>query len=246
MKKILLILLCICLPTFSAELSVEATNDGYVSATGDVYNTVRDVVDGTSTSSSNVVVGQIKTVSPVFGVYRGFLSFSLPDMSAVASCSLYLKGTGADYSDDNFNVYIHTSDYGGSIANASYNNFDGWTAESAHTGTVLNDAWNSSSFLVNDWIHIDFNAAGLAALLAAEGTTFEIALVSEEDYNRSEPADKEYVTFTNSSHEGAEPYIALDYTAGEGGFTGTVCGVATPLNVCGVPSGSLANFNGVE
>jgi hypothetical protein len=242
MKKLLLILfLCIPLFAYATETNVTATNDGYILCTNETYTVSRDATDGTSTSSGNVIFGQNSTD---FMVIRSFLSFSIPSMSAITSCSLYLKGAGADYSDDNFDIYIHSSTYS-SIATTDFELFDGWTSGASHTGTVLNDAWNSSSFLVNDWIHIDFNAAGKAAVLAAQGSTLKICIISKEDFDRSEPMDKEYLSFTSSLTEGSEPYLALNYTESSG-YTGTAMGLATPANVMGVVAASLLNFIGVE
>lgn len=227
--------------------TVQATNDGYISAEdASSYTTARDNTTADGLSANNVVVGQTLTPDPLFRVMRSFLVFTLPTMSAVEACSLYVKGAGADYSDDNFEMYIHTAPtYGGTLDTGDFDSFDGWVSGSAHTGTVLNETWNSSSFSSNTWHAIEFNSAGRDSILVYQESDIYITLISKEDYDRSEPSDKEYLSFLSSFSEGNEPYLSINYTSSTG-YTGTACGLDDPADVLGVLKANLANFLGVE
>jgi hypothetical protein len=76
----------------------------------------------------------------------------------------------------------------------------------------LNDAWNTSSFLLEDWNEIVFNNDGLAAIMTKQNDTFLIAMISKEDFDNSAPADKEYIWFYSTSTAGKEPYLSITYT----------------------------------
>ena len=223
-------------------------SDGYCYVSDATYTTARDAAAAETVLGSNVVFGQGMLVDPLYMPYRCFLSFPIPAMTAATACTLNIKGAGADYSDDNFDVYIHTSTYGGTIDAGDYDAFDGWQDGVAFDGTVLNETWNSSSFNSNTWEQIEFNAAGRAVVSAAQGGTLYIAIISAEDYNRSEPADKEYLSFISSTGDPTNtPYLSITYTeAAAGGYSGTAMGVSSLVDVMGVAVADLLNFNGVE
>ena len=111
----------------------------------------------------------------------------------------------------------------------------------------MNETWNSSSFVVDKYVGIELNSVGRAQVLSKQGGTLYIALISTEDYNRSEPADDEYVTFLTS--EDNKPHLDLDYTAaaeGGAGYAGTSMGIDGPAGAMGLEKANMANFLGVE
>ena len=170
------------------------------------YNTARDNGDADSNSSGGCSVGQKTT----FDVIRGYMEFPIPALSSVASCYLYTYGD-ADNSTTDFDIELFTGSWI-SMATSQWDAFDGWTAGSAHTGTNLAESWNTSSFSVG-WNIIELNAAGRAAILAAQGTTIKIAMVSAEDVSRSEPTGDEYVSFESIASAGEEPFLRITETA---------------------------------
>ena len=223
-------------------------SDGYCYGIDATYTTQRDAAEADAAISSNVVFGQNILVDPLFWSIRAFLSFPIPAMTTATACTLNLKGAGADYSDDNFGVFIFSSTYGGTVEAGDYDAFDGWQDGIAFDGAGLNETWNSSEFNSNTWEQIELNAAGRAAVAAAQGGTLYIAILSAEDYNRSEPADKEYLSFISSTGDATDsPFLNITYTAVAGeGYAGTAFGVDAPANVCGVAKANLKNFIGVE
>jgi len=187
--------------------------DGFATGTNATYVTQRDAAASATTALTNIIFGQNEAAGPVYHSYRSFLSFPIPAMGAASSVTLNLKGAGADYSSDNFNVKIYTSTYGGSLDTGDYDAFDGWQNGIAFDGTVLNDTWNSSSFNSNTWETITLNAAGRAAVLAAQGGTLYISILSEEDVNRSAPTGHEYLSFLSTSGSPVNtPYLEITYT----------------------------------
>ncbi len=235
MKKILIIMLL-----FGSILiygnDVTGTSSYYMRDQDATYNTARDNISASNNSSSGPWAGQ----TTEFNVYRGYLEFPLPALASVASCYLYVYGK-EDYSTADFDIALFTGSWA-STAVTEWDQFDGWTSGSAHTGTNLTDGWHTSSFTV-DWIVIELNAAGRAAILAAAETTIKIAMLSGEDVSRSEPAGNEYITFESTNTSEKEPFLRIGTSAG---WTGTFCGIDEPANVCGVSKATLKNVNGVE
>lgn len=139
-------------------------------------------------------------------VCRSFINFTIPYMDAISSASLVMGGSN-DESMDDFGVDIFSSSYGPTADASDFPRFDGRQVGAPHNGTVLNNAWNTSSF--NTTNTIDFNAAGLNAILAAKSSVLWLALVSVEDVNNSPPTNNEYVRFALSS---PSPYLSLTYS----------------------------------
>lgn len=185
--------------------NVTANTDGYIAANDATYLTARNATTGFQASNQYHATGQYLG----FYVTRSFMMFTIPTMTALSAASLFLNGR-SDGSTTDFELDIYESTYA-ALSETRFDEFDGWAASGAYTGTRLNNTWNTSSYSAG-WNELVFNAAGLAAILAKSGTSFKIALLSEEDQLASEPAGNEYVEFQSSVTAGEEPYIALTYT----------------------------------
>jgi len=186
---------------------IETTNDGRIRVYDEVYATARNDGPNPEVLTTQNTVGQ--SASGNFYLWRDFLSFVLPEMTAVTSVSLFLDGV-SNSSDTDFDIYIFTSTYTNPLEVGDWGLFDGHQATGAYNGTILNDAWNSADYSDN-WNEITFNADGRAAVLAAQGTTLKIVLISKEDYSSDQPGDDEYVIFSTTIHEGLEPYLKITY-----------------------------------
>lgn len=180
------------------------------------YTTARDAVSATNNSSGGARVGQ----NTSFDVIRGYLEFPIPALSSVASCSLFMYGD-TDNSTTDFVVDLFTGSWA-STATTEWDQFDGWVSGSAFTGTNLTDGWNTSGFSVG-WNEIVLNAAGRAAILAAQGTTIKIAVISANDVSRAQPSGDEYVSFESKAAVGKEPYLSITEMAAS---TPTMTGVS--------------------
>jgi hypothetical protein len=195
--------------------NVEATNDGYAYGYNFVYATSRDAATATGKSTVEMFVGQLLTGGSIYITDRAFLSFDIPDMSSISAASLFLEGA-YDFSTTDFEIYIHTSTYSNPLVVGDYPLFDGRQTGGAHTGTVLNNTWNSSSYSAT-WNEIEFNVSGLLSIINSSGATWKIALISKEDYNNSAPTGNEYLGFHASATADKEPYLELTYEAAAGG-----------------------------
>jgi hypothetical protein len=191
--------------------SVVTSNDGSLYSYGNTtYATSRDASAAKDVNPASWLrVGQLLDVT-LYLVFRSYFSFAIPDMSTLIAASLFLEGKVDDSTTD-FGIYIHTSTYSNPLVLNDFDLFDGWRAGNTHTGTVLNNSWNSSSYSAT-WNEIVFNAAGLAAVLAKKNDTFKMAAISKEDYDNSAPPDTESVVFEGSSVSGKEPYLSITYT----------------------------------
>lgn len=203
--------------TLDPSTMVTAQTDGSIKKeTATSYATARDSETG-NTMGWNYI-GQGKTVSSNFRVYRSFLSFPLPEMNSVESCTLYVYG-GGDESQIDFDLYLHTaSAYGPTLDTGDFPRFDGRKTAANHTGAILNNTWNTSSdYTTSAWNTIVFNSAGRDSIIAVSGGTFRIALISSRDYSNTSPTTNgvyEYIALTTSSITGLEPYLSMDYTPG--------------------------------
>ena len=197
--------------------NVIASNDSYIRNSNATYTTARNATAGDNTGATYHYVGA-QNGGSVYYMWRSFASFAIPDMATLTAASLFLYGS-ADASTVDFDVYIHTSTYSNPLVVADFDLFTGHQASGVYNGTILNNAWNSSSYSAT-WNEIVFNAAGIAAILAAKNTTFRIVLISKNDYDNTAPGvdTNEYVRFKTSSSAGLEPYLALTFTAGGTNF----------------------------
>lgn len=186
---------------------VEASSDGTLYGKNAIYSLSRDADFSHGQTLVTWDVGQTPTT---FYVSRSFCSFQIPTMTSISSCSLFLEGNW-NVSTDEFNIYIHTSTYAPPISYDDYNDFDGWRPGQTHNGTVLNNLWNSADFS-NDWNEIVFNQAGLDAVFAKKGDTLKLTLISEEDFNNSEPTNLEQLKFESSTTVDKEPYLSFTYS----------------------------------
>jgi hypothetical protein len=166
------------------------------------YLPARDA-NGGFAASGYVSMGQ-QYAETAYQVKRGFLAFPIPAGERIVSCSLFLNGW-VDSSATDFAVDIVGANLARpTITTADYSRFNGRTVGSAHTGTVLNNTWNSSSYSA-DWNTITLNAAGIDSLNAAIGDTLWIALLSHKDYTASAPTGYEYIAFVPSP----APYLSI-------------------------------------
>jgi len=234
--KRLIILFLLSLSCFAHGQDATATLSYYMRDQDGTYVTARDNISASNNSSGGPWCGQ----NTDFNVYRGYLEFPIPALGSVTSCYLYVYGK-TDNSTTNFDIALFTGSWS-SMATSEWDQFDGWTSGSAHTGTNLTDGWNTSNFTVG-WNIIELNADGRAAILAAAETTIKIAMISGEDVNRSEPTDDEYVAFESIAVSGKEPFLRINESAV---YTGTVAGVDNPANVSGVGKANVKNVSGVE
>ena len=185
-----------------AEIDVTATLTYYMRDQDGTYTTARDNISASNNSSSGIQVGQ----NTDFNVYRGYMEFPIPALASVTTCYLYVYGD-TDESTTDFNVALFTGSWS-SMATSEWDQFNGWTAGSAHTGTDLTDGWNTSNFSVG-WNIIELNADGRTAIFAAKETTIKIAVISGEDVSRSEPSGDENVSFESKDEAGKEPFLRI-------------------------------------
>ncbi|MFC1538729.1 LamG domain-containing protein [Candidatus Latescibacterota bacterium] len=178
----------------------------------DTYQNVRDHTGGVMINNTLLSTGQwYNSANTSYYVFRGFASFPIPDVFSVEACTLYVNGN-SDLSTDDFDVYIlGASDYGPTLLTNDFLNFDGQQSGSAHTGTVLNNTWNTSSYS-SDWNTLIFNTSGIDSVETATGDTLWIAMISRNDYDNTPPTGSEYVYFESSAHETDKPYLSITYT----------------------------------
>jgi len=175
--------------------NVNASNDGSLYLNNADYATVRNASVASSLYTTGIFVGQDK--GAVYAIYRGFLTFAIPEMSDITSCVLHLDGS-ADYSTTDFDLYIVSSTYSNPLVLEDYDLIG---------STPYNDTWNSSSYSAGDNA-LTFNATGLAAVLAAQGTSLRFALRSKKDVDATAPTNIEALKFT----AGQNAYLTITYT----------------------------------
>ena len=186
---------------YSTDVFVDQYFDYTLRNADATYTTARDDTDASNDSNGNFRVGQ----ATGFNIDRAFAQFTIPALDSCATAVLYLWGD-EDNSTTDFYMQIFTADAGGSFSKVDFDTFDGWTSGSAHTGTSLIDAgeWSSVDMVVDNWNRIEFNAAGRAAVFASADSILQIAMLSKEDVDRSEPTDSEQVVFkTRTEHYAA-------------------------------------------
>ncbi len=208
-------------------ISITTQQDGYITSANAVYTVAHDSLSGSGIAGHNIQVGQ----NMDFQIFRSFLSFPVPEMGTVMACSLYLEGAG-DYSTDDFEIYIlGASEYGPEFEDDDFPRFDGHQSSGAYNGTVLNEMWNTASY-VSGWNAVEFNAAGRDSVLAAAGDTIRIAIISKEDYLHSIPASNEYVKFDGSLDDTREPYLSIEYLPAMKPLNFTMAPVDTAAIAC--------------
>jgi len=218
----LIVLFCLILIARSA-FAVTGT----VTSTYNIYDTeatyaaVRDSTQGSNDSSSGPKVGQ----TTAYRVYRGYLNVTIPALASCTSAYLYLYGDG-DNSTTDFEIMAYLGQWSGTVSSAEWELWDGWTSGSAHTGTTFIDIgeWSTSSYVIG-WNIIELNAAGRAAVLAAQGGTLMIALISKEDTDYDAPSNDEWVSFDGLGDEKA-PYMRINDPIGGGSGSSSLEGAS--------------------
>jgi len=239
MKKVIIILMLWC--TVANAVTGTCTLTYWIRNSEATYAATRDDASGSNDSSAGPQVGQ----ATGFNVHRGYLHFDIPALENCTSCYLYMYGK-SDNTTTDFQIMAYAGEWAGNPSSAEWDEFDGWTSGSPHTGTTFIDVgeWSTSELIIDGWNVIELNASGRAAVLAAAEGELKIALISKEDTDRSEPTDDEYCQFEGFSSD-YPPYLRINDPIGTG-YTGTACGLDNPANVCGVAKADLANFIGVE
>jgi hypothetical protein len=206
-----LVLMILCGQAWAENDIATAKGSFYLSASSGTYVGARDTTETSSAiGSAYQVVGQRK-LGATYQLYRAGNRFVIPTMSSASECTLWVYGREDD-SDTNFSIYIIGANSMRPIQDkADYILFDGRTAGGAHTGTILNNAYASTDFVDATWNPIVFNAAGIDSLVAAQGDTLWIALISKEDYDNSAPTNDEYIVFESLAEVGFEPYLSFTY-----------------------------------
>lgn len=200
--------------------SINLTYDGgrYVGNIPGTYASKRD--SSTATNVLSVIrVGQL--YADTYNIYRGFFKITVPALSSVVACSLYVDGS-SDQSTTDYGIYLLTAGSYGEFDKNAYVMFDGRQIGSAHTGSILNNTWNSSSYSA-DWNVLVFNAAGLDTVAAYAGRDLYLSLISKNDYDNTAPIGSEHVTFSGSS----QGYVSLVYTTPPG-WSGTIARTTDP------------------
>jgi len=206
---VLTLLLALGLPFISASPVLADSDTFYASnssgeavASNAVYATAHDAA--TSSVNEGVLsVGQVLG----YNISRAFVYFdtsSVPDGATIDTVTLDLWGS-LDLSFANFNLivrsgmptYPHDPLVAGDYLYSQY----------AGTG---NDAWNTSSMVLNAYNTITLNATGRGWINKTGWT--KLALISEEDVNSSAPTGFETIQFTGSSDVGASPEPRLNIT----------------------------------
>jgi len=205
---------------------INPTNDGMVilQTIPGTYASKRDSTSGTGGYTTNLSVGQ-KYDTITYDISRVFMTFQIPALATADACTLYMDGSN-DASTEDFEIYIVTALNYGTIDVTDYILFDGRTVGGAHTGSILNNAWNSSSWSAG-WNTIIFNATGRDSIKVYSGKSIYLALISKEDYNNSAPTTSERTAFVPTS-DTPDPYIALTYTTG---WSGTIGNLTNPAAV---------------
>jgi hypothetical protein len=177
----------------------------------DTYQNIRDYENTVAAYYTELAAGQwYNTANTSYYVFRGFASFPIPALYSVAACTLYVNGE-TNWSTTDFEIYLLTSEYGSTLQGMDFLEFDGQQSGSAHTGTVLNNTWNTSSYS-SGWNTIVFNTSGLDSLFAASDDTLRIAMISKNDYDNTSPtSSEEYVWFESSDHATDKPYLSISY-----------------------------------
>ncbi len=197
-------------------ISPTASNEGCINAYSyDNYATVHNAATGDNAQTAFIEVGQNYIFSDpdqIWFIRRAFATFAIPEMSAITSVVLHLNGQ-FDASTTDFEIYVVSSTYSNPLVIGDYD----------LVGTTSwNNAWNSSSYSADDNA-LTFNATGLAAVLAAEGTTLRIGLRSKRDVDSTAPTGNEYIDFD------LNPTLTITYTPL--GWTGTIGRTTNPTAV---------------
>lgn len=199
--------------------TINAGKDSSVYNANGVYLTARNAVGGVLQPTHEVGLR-----ASIYSIYRLFMYFVIPPLynNTIVADSLCVHGD-VDSSVTDFNVDILLASESKSVyADNDFSHFSGWQASGSYTGTVLNNTWNSSSYVAG-YNKLVLNAAGTAAVTAAANDTLWVVLLSSKDYNATQPTTSEYINF--SGNETAyRPYLAITYIAS----TGTIRSLLNP------------------
>jgi len=191
--------------------TAQAENDGTLRRTSAAdWATARDNTTSNDKRTDQLQIEADYTGS-AYNCGRGFLSFPIPAVTSCAAGTLYVRGN-YDHGVD-MEIYLLTSTYDISLPSSAYNDFDGWTSGSAHTGTVLNATWTDANF-VTGWNTFIFNTDGKNAVVAASEDTLKIVMISKKDYDRTTPTERGMLIFDSSEDSGTEPYLSIVYNLG--------------------------------
>lgn len=188
--------------------NAEPNGAGRVASFGsnsDNYATVRGVGSGTF-SNGFITVGQRKAFDGFntdINVYRGFMQFLIPSgITSIVSASLDLTGI-LNLSTTNFRINIIQGEWsaGGWGSGGMFDDFSNWeSGDTAYSDQIiLSESWRTEQYSMTETNNMRFNSDGKDAMLALSGlsTTFKLLLLSDRDYNGTEPSTgvEEYVRF---------------------------------------------------
>jgi PKD repeat protein len=186
-------------------LTVYSTSsDGYISNSGNNYNTVRTATTGTLDSSGTFIsIGQKMVSGPTYSIYRGFVFFNTSTLPSnayldTATLSLYKKD---DFSTTDFDItiqngqptYPHDAMQSGDY-NKNYYVGNGGTLNTAQFSSGYNEIKMTSL----NWI--------------AKGGTTKLCLRSSRDINGNAPTGNEYVNVYSNEFLGmCQPKLVVVY-----------------------------------
>ena len=140
---------------------------------------------------------------------RSYLSFPMPSMSAVITCSLYVNGYD-NYNSDSL-VVVSASEIKTTIGDNPgwFSKFSGWASTGVYTGKILNS--NIAYTYSTGEMGFEFNAVGRDSVKAASGDTLWLALLSYRDYQNTIIATNNYSSFDSQNDI---PYLSYTYSVG--------------------------------
>ena len=182
-----------------------------VNVTASVTNTNASWAVARNATSGSVVENQLAVGQKTNNVSRSFLTFEIPEIGIALAGSLLVNGLTNNSTTQFFDLYLLDASSHNTVPTvADYNNFDGWAASGAYTGTVLNDTWNSASFS-SGANNIALNSSGLDLITAASGDSLKIALISSNDYNNTGFTADEWLAFWWRVNESLSPRLTFTY-----------------------------------
>ncbi|RLF42562.1 MAG: hypothetical protein DRN18_02265, partial [Thermoplasmata archaeon] len=178
-------------------------NDGYVFGSSSYYPTARTTATGYSNSATTLYIGQRKTLSGVYVIYRSFLKFdtsSIPSSATITSAALKLYGYG-DYSSTDFTIRLTK-----------------WTGDTPiDTGDYLQSdgkLYDDGSFSTSSFTTSGYNTITISNynLITKAGYT-KICVASDRDINGIQPTGNEYViVYSYEQGSGYRPLLSVTYT----------------------------------
>jgi len=172
-------------------------SDGY-----DTYANIRKAATGNFDTVSMICGRRRYGEEPLYGysVYRAIVQFEIPsDLTSCEDAAIYLTGM-ANYSDDDFWLYVVEGNWALYNTGDMFNDFQGWTDTEGAYGstTVLNEKFTSYAFSASGTNIIRLNGDGRNLIESKAGQVLKLMLLSKNDYlgnTTGDPTGDEYVKF---------------------------------------------------